>query len=89
MQFEYSLTKNNQVFVKCDPDLMLARRIQRDVAQRGRTVEGVLDQSVSHYCWHLLSSSLVRYLRFVKPSYDNFVCPTSSHADIVRKTWHH
>jgi hypothetical protein len=24
-----------------------------------------------------------RYLRYVKPSYDNFVRPTSSHADIV------
>ena len=26
-----------------------------------------------------------RYLRFVKPSYDNFVRPTASHADIVRR----
>lgn len=26
---------------------MLARRIGRDVAERGRSVEGVLDQSVS------------------------------------------
>lgn len=25
-----------------------------------------------------------RYLRFVKPSYDNFVRPTAAHADIVR-----
>jgi len=46
---------------------MLARRIKRDVAQRGRTVDGILDQ----------------YLRFVKPSYDNFVRPTASHADII------
>ncbi|KAK2460331.1 hypothetical protein APHAL10511_007720 [Amanita phalloides] len=56
-----------KVFVQCDSDLMLARRIKRDVEQRGRTVDGVLDQ----------------YLRFVKPSYDNFVRPTSSHADII------
>lgn len=36
-----------QVFVQCDSDLMLARRIKRDVAERGRSVEGVLDQFVS------------------------------------------
>ena len=56
-----------QVFVQCDSDLMLARRIKRDVAERGRKVEGVLEQ----------------YLRFVKPAYDNFVLPTSRYADIV------
>lgn len=56
-----------KVFVQCDSDLMLARRIKRDVKERGRSVEGVLDQ----------------YLRFVKPSYDNFVRPTASHADVI------
>ncbi|KAF5343201.1 hypothetical protein D9756_011556, partial [Leucocoprinus leucothites] len=56
-----------KIFVQCDSDLMLARRIKRDVKERGRSVEGVLDQ----------------YLRFVKPSYDNFVRPTSSYADII------
>ncbi|KAF8627004.1 hypothetical protein AX15_004588 [Amanita polypyramis BW_CC] len=56
-----------KIFVQCDSDLMLARRIKRDIEHRGRTVDGVLDQ----------------YLRFVKPSYDNFVRPTSSHADII------
>lgn len=35
-----------QIFVQCDSDLMLARRIRRDVAERGRSVEGVLDQFV-------------------------------------------
>ncbi|KIJ66860.1 hypothetical protein HYDPIDRAFT_26280 [Hydnomerulius pinastri MD-312] len=56
-----------KVFVQCDSDLMLARRIQRDVKERGRSVEGVLEQ----------------YLRYVKPAFDNFVLPTSRHADIV------
>ncbi|TFK75223.1 armadillo/beta-catenin/plakoglobin [Pluteus cervinus] len=56
-----------KVFVQCDSDLMLARRIQRDLKERGREVGGILDQ----------------YLRFVKPSYDNFVRPTSSFADII------
>jgi uridine kinase len=35
-----------QVFVQCDSDLMLARRLQRDVKERGRNVDGILDQSV-------------------------------------------
>lgn len=35
-----------QIFVQCDSDIMLARRIKRDVAERGRSVEGVLDQFV-------------------------------------------
>ncbi|EDR08552.1 armadillo/beta-catenin/plakoglobin [Laccaria bicolor S238N-H82] len=56
-----------KVFVQCDSDLMLARRIKRDVKERARSVEGILDQ----------------YLRYVKPSYDNFVRPSSSHADII------
>ncbi|PVG04356.1 uridine kinase [Serendipita vermifera] len=56
-----------KVFVQCDSDLMLARRIRRDVAERGRDVNGVIDQ----------------YLRFVKPSFDNFVQPSSRYADII------
>ncbi|KAG1883416.1 armadillo beta-catenin plakoglobin [Suillus subluteus] len=56
-----------KVFVQCDSDLMLARRIQRDVKERGRSVDGVIEQ----------------YLRYVKPAYDNFVLPTARHADIV------
>ncbi|KNZ81857.1 Uridine-cytidine kinase-like 1 [Termitomyces sp. J132] len=56
-----------KIFVQCDSDLMLARRIARDVEERGRDVGGILDQ----------------YLRFVKPAYDNFVRPTASYADII------
>ncbi|ODN85473.1 uridine kinase [Cryptococcus wingfieldii CBS 7118] len=56
-----------KVFVNCDSDLMLARRIRRDVKERGRDVDGILDQ----------------YLRFVKDSYDNFVQPSSRYADII------
>nr|XP_019044985.1 uridine kinase [Kwoniella bestiolae CBS 10118]OCF23915.1 uridine kinase [Kwoniella bestiolae CBS 10118] len=56
-----------KVFVNCDSDLMLARRIKRDVKERGRDVDGILDQ----------------YLRFVKNSYDNFVQPSSRYADII------
>lgn len=56
-----------RIFVNADSDLMLARRIRRDIAERGRDVEGVLDQ----------------YLRFVKRSYDNFIRPSSAWADII------
>lgn len=37
-------TKALQIFVQCDSDLMLARRLRRDVKERGRTVDGTLDQ---------------------------------------------
>ncbi|KAL5504303.1 URK1 [Sanghuangporus vaninii] len=56
-----------KIFVKCDSDLMLARRIRRDIKERGRSIESVLSQ----------------YLRFVKPAYDDFVLPTSRYADII------
>lgn len=46
---------------------MLARRIRRDVAERGRDIQGILDQ----------------YLRYVKPAYDAFVQPTAKYADMV------
>lgn len=35
-----------QIFVRCDSDLMLARRLQRDIVERGRDVAGILDQLV-------------------------------------------
>jgi len=33
-----------KIFVQCDSDLMLARRIKRDVTERGRDVDGILEQ---------------------------------------------
>ncbi|GAA5933468.1 uridine kinase family protein [Sporobolomyces koalae] len=56
-----------KVFVQCDSDLMLARRLRRDLVERGRQPDGVLDQ----------------YLRFVKPSFDSFIAPTAKFADII------
>ena len=50
-----------------DDDVRLARRIQRDVAERGRDVVGVIEQ----------------YTRFVKPAFDQFVAPSRRHADII------
>lgn len=46
---------------------MLARRLRRDLVERGRDAAGVLDQ----------------YLRFVKPSLDLYVQPTAKYADII------
>lgn len=54
-----------KIFVHSDDDIRLLRRIERDVAHRGRTIEGVLKS----------------YNRFVKPAYDEFIKPVSSLAD--------
>jgi uridine kinase len=56
-----------KIFVDCDSDIRLARRVRRDIAERGRELHGVIQQ----------------YNRFVKPSYDNFVEPSKKYADII------
>lgn len=56
-----------KIFVLTDDDIRLARRIQRDISERGRTIESVLAQ----------------YNRFVKTSYDEFIKPTMKYADII------
>mmetsp|Transcript_3667 Transcript_3667/g.11878 ORF Transcript_3667/g.11878 Transcript_3667/m.11878 type:complete len:478 (-) Transcript_3667:204-1637(-) len=56
-----------KIFVDTDDDVRLARRIRRDIAERGRDLEGVLNQ----------------YLRFVKPSHEDHVRPTMRYADVI------
>lgn len=56
-----------KVFVDTDPDVRLARRLRRDILQRGRDVEGVLKQ----------------YSTFVKPSFFYYIAPSMAHADII------
>ncbi|KAH8279461.1 hypothetical protein KR026_010419 [Drosophila bipectinata] len=56
-----------KIFVDTDPDIRLARRLKRDISQRGRDLKGVLKQ----------------YLNMVKPSYANYIAPTMAHADII------
>jgi uridine kinase len=56
-----------KIFVDTDSDVRLCRRLRRDIAERGRDVNGVL----------------LQYERFVKPAFDEFVQPTMQHADIV------
>jgi uridine kinase len=56
-----------KVYVDTDSDIRLMRRIRRDVAERGRTLESVLDQ----------------YDRFVRPMHLQFVEPSKRYADII------
>ena len=56
-----------KVFVDADPDERLIRVIQRDVVERGRTAEAVME----------------RYTRVLKPMHQQFVQPSRQYADIV------
>jgi uridine kinase len=56
-----------KVFVDCDSDLRLSRVIQRDIIERGRNVQAVLD----------------RYEKTVRPSHIQFIEPTKQFADII------
>lgn len=56
-----------KIFVDADPDERLIRNIQRDVVERGRTVEMVVD----------------RYLSVLKPMHEQFIEPTKRYADII------
>ncbi|KAL5248539.1 hypothetical protein ACHWQZ_G017656 [Mnemiopsis leidyi] len=56
-----------KVFVDTDSDIRLARRLKRDISDRGRDLTSVLKQ----------------YNTFVKPSFDTYIAPTMSLADIV------
>ena len=56
-----------KVFVDTDDDTRFIRRLKRDVAERGRTMDSVIDQ----------------YLGTVKPMYLEFVEPSKRYADII------
>lgn len=56
-----------RIFVDTDSDLRFIRRLQRDIAERGRTVESVIDQ----------------YLRTVRPMHIEFVEPSKRYADVI------
>ncbi|WP_232685835.1 uridine kinase [Halobacterium zhouii] len=55
------------IYVETDADVRILRRIERDVVERGRDLEGVMDQ----------------YLSTVKPMHEQFIEPTKSDADII------
>lgn len=56
-----------KVFVFADADDRLVRVIRRDIVERGRTVEEVLD----------------RYTETVKPMHEQFIEPTKKYADLI------
>jgi uridine kinase len=56
-----------KVFVSADDDDRLSRVIQRDIVERGRTVQDVLD----------------RYDKIVKPMHLQFIAPSMRYADII------
>ena len=56
-----------KIFIHCDPDIALARRIRRDINERGRDVTEVLK----------------RYNRFVKKDFDKYVKPQMKYVDFT------
>ena len=56
-----------KVYVDTDADIRLARRILRDVCERGRTMQSVITQ----------------YTSTVKPMHDEFVEPSKKYADVI------
>lgn len=56
-----------KIFVDTDADVRILRRILRDVKERGRNLDSVINQ----------------YLTTVKPMHEQFVEPSKKHADII------
>ena len=56
-----------KIYVETDDDVRLIRNIRRDVVERGRTVEQVLD----------------RYEKVLKPMHEQFIEPTKKFADLI------
>ena len=58
---------NFKIFIDTDSDIRLIRRIERDVNERGRTMEMVIS----------------RYKKFVKPSHEKYIEPSKKYANII------
>lgn len=56
-----------KIYVHADSDERLIRRLKRDIAERGRDMEEVLN----------------RYQTTLKPMHEQFIEPTKAHADII------
>ncbi|WP_261806171.1 uridine kinase [Lapidilactobacillus luobeiensis] len=56
-----------KVYVDTDDDIRLLRRVERDIHERGRSVDSVFAQ----------------YIKTVKPTYHQFVEPTKRYADVI------
>ncbi len=56
-----------KIFVDTDPDIRFIRRLQRDIAERGRTTDSVIQQ----------------YLNTVRPMHLEFVEPSKRYSDVI------
>jgi len=56
-----------KIFVDTAPDVRFIRRLQRDMAERGRSAESVINQ----------------YLDTVRPMHKQFIEPSKRHADVI------
>lgn len=56
-----------KIFVDTDADIRFIRRLKRDIVERKRTMENVMEQ----------------YLNTVKPMHDQFIEPTKKYADVI------
>ncbi|MDO5144887.1 MAG: uridine kinase [bacterium] len=56
-----------KVYMKVEPDVCLLRRIQRDIKERGRDIDGIAEQ----------------YLKTVKPMYDQYIRNYVQYADTI------
>ena len=59
-----------KVYVDCDSDERLIRRLKRDISDRGRDLDEVLD----------------RYQSTLKPMHQQFIEPTKAYADVIIPT---
>jgi uridine kinase len=56
-----------KIFVDTDSDVRFIRRLQRDIAERGRSTDSVIEQ----------------YLATVRPMHNKFIEPTKRYADVI------
>jgi uridine kinase len=56
-----------KIFVDTAPDVRFIRRMQRDVSERGRSLESIVGQ----------------YLDTVRPMHKQFIEPTKRYADVI------
>ena len=58
---------NIKIYVETPADIRFIRRLSRDIKERGRTTQSVIDQ----------------YLSTVRPMHDQFVEPSKYYADVI------
>jgi uridine kinase len=56
-----------KLYVDTDADLRIIRRLSRDIKERGRTLDSVIDQ----------------YVNVVRPMHNQFIEPTKRYADVI------